>query len=248
LKDIDAVILDMDGVITKTAKLHAKAWKKMFDEFLEEFSRLNNLNFHSFDIEYDYSQFIDGIPRYDGIRNFLQSRNISLPEGDLNDGRDLHTIKELGNKKNSIFQELLKNNGIELYEDTLERVHEWKKGGLKVGVISSSKNCRNILSAAGIIGLFDTLVDGISSAEENIKGKPHPDIFLKAAENLKVEPIKTVVVEDAILGVEAGKTGGFKYVIGVDRSGIGAELKARGADLVVKSLKDQKVDIMFEKS
>lgn len=245
---IEAVILDLDGVITKTAKLHALAWQEMFNEFLKAYNSKHHKNLPLFDIESDYPRYIDGIPRYDGVRNFLRSRSIKLPEGDPDDDSGQETICGLGNRKNLIFQGLIKEKGVEVYEDTVMRVHEWKDAGLEVGVISSSKNCKPILESSNLLHLFDTLVDGVISAEQNIQGKPEPDIFLKAAENLGVSPSRAAIVEDAISGVRAGRKGGFHLVIGVNRAGIGEELKKNGADIVVESLSDNKIDKMISKS
>jgi trehalose 6-phosphate phosphatase len=246
-KNIEAVIFDLDGVITKTAKIHALAWKSMFDEFLSTYSQKKECNLTAFEIERDYYPYIDGIPRVEGIKNFLNSRGIILKEGEIENNLEAHTIYGLSRRKNRIFQQLIQERGVEIYPDTLQRMKEWKAEGLKLGVISSSKNCRPILKAIDLERFFDTIVDGVTSEQLNILGKPAPDIFLKAADNMNADPLKTIVIEDAILGVEAGKRGGFQLVIGVDRAGIAKDLKAKGADIVVQDMCDKKIDKMLER-
>jgi alpha,alpha-trehalase len=234
-KKLKAVILDMDGVITQTAKLHAQAWKKMFDEFLD---KRNGPDFLPLDIMEDYKQYIDGISRFDGVRNFLKSRDISIPEGNPEDAPDEETVYGLGMRKNEIFLGLLETKGVEVYEDTLEAIKIWKNEGLKLAVISASRNCRHILKSAKILDLFDARVDGETLQEENLQGKPEPDIFLEAAQRLGVEADQCMVIEDAIPGVQAGKKGKFQVVVGVARNREEEALKKAGADIVVTNLKD----------
>lgn len=229
----EAAILDMDGVITQTARLHARAWKQMFDNFLE--SREGE-NFKPLNIDKDYKTYIDGIPRFDGVRSFLKSRNISLPEGGPEKENSSPTVYSLGMQKNELLLELLEEEGVHVYEDALRAIKNWKKDGLKLGVISSSKNAASILESAGVIKLFDVRVDGVTSEKEGLKGKPEPDIFLRAAELLRVAPEKAIVIEDAIAGIEAGKKGKFGLVIGVARKGEFDEMKEAQADLIVKEL------------
>lgn len=228
-----AAIIDMDGVITQTARLHAKAWKKMFDEFLQK--RKGN-SYQPLDIEEDYKKYIDGIPRFDGVRSFLKSRNIDLPEGNPNDSPGKDTIYGLGMRKNEIFLEMLDKEGVNVYNDTLEMVKKWKKEDVKLAVISSSRNCKHILDSAGLTKLFDVRVDGETSEKENLKGKPEPDIFLKASDLLGTEVSQTIVIEDAIYGIQAAKKGKFSLVVGVARNGEEKVLKEAGADVVVKKL------------
>lgn len=228
-----AAIIDMDGVITQTAMLHAKAWKEMFDAFLK---KKQGSDFQELTIEGDYKKYIDGIPRFDGVRRFLRSRNISIPEGDPEDDPDQESIYGLGMKKNKLFLELLEKEGVHVFPDSLEMIRKWKKNNIKLAVISSSRNCKYIIESAGISSLFDVRVDGETSEKENLKGKPEADIFLRAAELLKEDVKHSIVIEDAILGVEAGRKGKFGKVIGVARNGEEKELKAAGADIVIKEL------------
>lgn len=228
-----AAILDMDGVITQTAKLHAKAWKQMFDEFLE---KREGKSFKPMTIEEDYKQHINGKPRYKGVRTFLQSRNIVLPEGSPQDSPDQETVVGLGMRKNNYFLDILEKEGVQLYQDTITMVRKWKEEGIKLAVVSSSRNCKWVMEAAGVLDLFEVRVDGMMLEELKLKGKPDPDIFLKAAEMLGVTPQEAIVVEDAISGVEAGRKGNFKLVVGVARKGEEEALKEKGADVVVHKL------------
>ncbi len=228
-----AVILDMDGVITKTAKVHAKAWKKMFDEFLE---KREGQNFRPLDLKIDYKRYIDGIPRLDGIRGFLKSRNIDIPEGNPDDDHEKNTVNGLGKRKNKIFRDVIEKNGVQVYEDTVEMIKKWEKENIKLAVISSSKNCKYIMEKSGLEDMFEVRVDGNTLKEENIRGKPEPDMFIKAAEYLNVKIEETIIIEDAIQGVQAGKKGKFACVVGVARNGEEKSLKEAGADIVVKKL------------
>ncbi len=232
-----AVVLDMDGVITKTAIVHAKAWKKMFDEFLKE---TQGDDFQPLDINKDYNEYIDGIPRFDGIRRFLKSRNIEIPEGTAEDDAGKNTIHGLGKRKNNIFLKVIEKDGVEVYPDASDMIEKWKKENKKLAVISSSRNCKLIMEKAGMEKKIDVRVDGVTLQEENLKGKPEPDIFLKAAEYLNVNIDETIVIEDAILGVQAGKKGKFALVVGVARNGKRNSLKEAGADIVVKELTELK--------
>lgn len=229
----EAAILDMDGVITQTARLHAKAWKKMFDSFLKN---REGENFKPLNLDKDYQTFIDGIPRFDGVRSFLKSRNISLEEGGPDQDNAEPTVYSLGKQKNEIFLSILKEEGVHVYEDTLSVIKEWKKKGLKLAVISSSKNAEFIMESAGVQDYFDVRVDGVVSEKEELRGKPEPDIFLRAAELLGVAPEKSIVVEDAIAGIKAGKIGKFGLVIGVARKGASHEMEKAKPDMVVQQL------------
>lgn len=233
----DTVVLDMDGVITKTATVHARAWKEMFDAFLK---KKQGEDFKPLDIEKDYNEYIDGKPRKDGIRSFLASREISLPEGDANDDPDKETIHGLAKRKNKIFLDEVKNNGVAVYEDTVEMLKIWKSKNKKLAVISSSRNCAEIIERAGLTAMFEVRVDGVTSEENNLKGKPAPDIFLKATEKLGAQKELTIVIEDALSGVQAGKKGKFALVVGVNRNGKSQMLKKAGADIVVKKLTELK--------
>jgi trehalose 6-phosphate phosphatase len=238
LKKFDAVIFDMDGVITQSARVHAESWKRMFDEYLQQRAKLQGKKFVPFDREKDYYQYIDGKPRYDGTRSFLESRGVSLPYGSPEDSPDKETICGLGNRKNQYFLKYLKEHGTESYPSTMDFIRKMQARNKRVAVISSSRNAKEVLEAAGVLTLFHVIVDGIDSAKQNLKGKPKPDIFLEAAKRLDVNPKRTIVIEDAISGVKAGKAGGFGLVIGIDRSGQNPELKSSGADVVVSDLSE----------
>ncbi len=232
-----AVILDLDGVITKTAQLHARSWEQMFDQYLKQHSTPGQKSLAPFDIDSDYRTYVDGKPRYDGVRSFLESRDIHLPQGTPDDPPDRETICGLGNRKNKIFLELLETEGVDVYEDTVEKIHQWRAQGLKTAVVSSSRNCKPILENADLLHLFDTKVDGVDSARLDLTGKPAPDIFLEAAKELGVEPAQAIVFEDAISGVKAGRAGNFGLVVGVDRQGNQRQdLLTHGADRVVTDL------------
>ncbi|MFN4763097.1 trehalose-phosphatase [Gillisia sp. Q332] len=228
-----AVILDMDGVITKTARVHAKAWKKMFDEFLEE---REGGDFQPLEIKTDYKKYIDGIPRLDGIRGFLKSRDIDIPEGNPNDDHEKNTVHGLGKRKNKIFRDVIEKDGVQVYEDTVEMIKKWENENIKLAVISSSKNCKYIMGKSGLEDRFKVRVDGNTLKEENLRGKPEPDMFIKAAEYLNVKNEETIIIEDAVQGVQAGKKGRFACVVGVARNGEEKSLKEAGADIVVRKL------------
>ena len=244
----DAVIFDLDGVITRTATVHSHAWKKMFDGYLRERAEKTGEPFREFTQE-DYLAYVDGKPRYDGVQSFLQSRGIDIPFGTPEDAPDKETVCGLGNKKNEAFNEVLRNEGVETYPSTVALMKELRDKGLRVGVASSSKNCEAVLKAAGLEHLVETRVDGVVSAALKLYGKPAPDIFLTAARNLGVKTRRAVVVEDAVSGVAAGKNGNFGLVLGVAREGNAQGLKANGADIVVSDLEEisiEKMDDWFQ--
>ncbi|MFO7659048.1 MAG: trehalose-phosphatase [Bacteroidales bacterium] len=230
---MEAVILDMDGVITQTAKVHKEAWKEMFNAFLKKQDKDYPLM-----TDEDYIQYIDGKPRLEGVKSFLKSRNIKLPEGSSDDALDEQTVNGLGNQKNALFLKLLHEIGVDVYDNAIEKIKNWREHGLKTAVVSSSKNCSHILEKAGIESLFDVRVDGKFAEENDIKGKPEPDIFLVAAKKLGSKPGSCVIFEDAISGVQAGSKGNFAFVVGVSRTGNEADLYENGADFVVKNLKE----------
>ncbi|MBN2520530.1 MAG: beta-phosphoglucomutase family hydrolase [Bacteroidales bacterium] len=232
----DAVIFDLDGVITKTALVHAKAWKEMFDGYLNEREIKYGEPFREFTHNKDYLPYVDGKPRYKGVESFLQSRGIYLPFGSPDNPPDKETICGLGNKKNDEFNKILKRDGAEVYQSTIELIKELKNAGIKIGVASSSKNCLAVLEAAGISSLFNTRVDGVVSAKLNLKGKPEPDIFIAAAKNLNASIERTVIVEDAVSGVQAGRKGNFAMVIGLARENNFEELAINGADVVFSDI------------
>jgi len=236
--NFDAVIFDLDGVITDTARVHAAAWKSLFDEYLRGWSVEHAEDFRPFDLERDYRCHVDGKPRYDGVRSFLISRGIELPAGDPADGPEAQTVCGLGNRKDRVFNEVLSNNGVEVFPSSVRLMRELEALGIACAVSSSSRNCRRVLQIAGLERFFAARVDGAVSAELNLQGKPAPDIFLKCSELLRVPPDRCVVVEDAISGVQAGRNGGFGLVIGVDRTGLGGTLLENGADVVVGDLSE----------
>ncbi|MCF8090712.1 MAG: trehalose-phosphatase [Desulfotignum sp.] len=238
----DGVIFDLDGVITQTAKVHAKAWKALFDTYLKKRAAHENQEYIPFDADREYRTFVDGKPRYDGVESFLKSRGIDLPRGNPSDGPDRETIYGLGNKKNEIFNAYLQKQGPAVYEDTLSLIYELKKQGWKMAVISASKNCIPVLEAVGISDWFDTVVEGVLSQELGIKGKPAPDIFFEAARRMAVSVQRTAVFEDATAGVGAAKKGGFYQVIGVNRADNEGILKKAGADVVFSDLCDIRIN------
>lgn len=229
----EAVILDMDGVITDTARLHAKAWKQVFDAYLK---KKHGDGFIPLDVDKDYKKYIDGISRLDGVRGFVQSRKLALPEGNPEDGPEVDSVFGLGKRKNNLLLEMIEKEGVDVFPDTLEMVQKWKREGKKLAVISASRNCRFILESAGMLDWFDVRVDGETSQKENLPGKPNPAVFLKAMERLGSDLEHTLVIEDALLGVEAGKRGGFPVVVGVARKGEKKALYDAGADIVVNKL------------
>ena len=235
-RDYEAVLFDLDGVLTKTASVHAAAWKKLFDGFLEQRAVATGEAFVAFDIDADYRRYVDGKPRYDGVASFLQSRGIELPFGAAEDAPHAKTVHALGKLKDRYFTDSLNEHGGETYEATITLVRTLRAQEIKTAVVSSSNNCAAVLEAAGIAQLFDARVDGREIARLSLNGKPAPDAFLEAGRRLKVEPSRAVVVEDAIAGVAAGRAGRFGCVIGVDRSGQSQALREAGADVVVTDL------------
>jgi alpha,alpha-trehalase len=238
----DAVIFDLDGVITDTAALHAAAWKEMFDEVLTEIAASSGERQPPFDRQDDYLRYVDGKPRHDGVVDFLASRKIELPEGRPDDRPDKHTVYGLGSRKNRLFQKKLKEDGVTVYDSTIRLIHRLRLRKIKTAVVSSSKNCRSIIATAAIENLFDAVVDGKDAAARGFDGKPAPDIFLEAARRLKVRPQRAAVVEDALAGVQAGKAGRFACVIGVNRIDQKKALEEHGADVVVNDLCEIAVD------
>ena len=234
--DYDAVLFDLDGVLTKTASVHAVAWKKLFDEFLKQRSAATGEPFVPFDIEADYRGHVDGKPRLDGVAAFLESRGIELPRGGPEDPPNAQTMYALGSCKDEYFLQQLQAHGVEIYHASIALVRRLRELGIKTAVVSSSNNCAALLEAAGIAKLFDARVDGLDLTRHALKGKPAPDTFLEAARRLDLEPARAVVVEDAVAGVEAGRAGGFGFVIGIDRGGNSLALRAAGADVVVAGL------------
>jgi beta-phosphoglucomutase family hydrolase len=232
----DAVLFDLDGVITNTATLHAICWKQMFDEYLRERAEQKGEAFRPFDLATDYRLYVDGEPRFDGVRDFLRSRGIQLPEGSPDDPADVETVHGLGNRKNDLVNRAIAEVGVEPYAGTVQFIHQLRRDGFKIAVVTASQNCDAVLRAAKLDDLFEVRVDGNVIQAQRLAGKPAPDTFLIAARLLGVEPVRTVVIEDAISGVEAGSNGKFGLVIGVARKGNTEELKRHGAHLVVDDL------------
>jgi beta-phosphoglucomutase family hydrolase len=235
-ESIRACLFDLDGVLTKTAKVHAAAWKEMFDTYLRARSQKIDEPFEPFDAHHDYDRYVDGMPRYDGVRTFLASREIFLPEGDPTDPPGAETVSGLGNLKNELVLKMIREQGVEAYEGSVEYVRAVRDAGLARAVVSASANCKDVLAAAGIADLFDEIVDGIVAGEQNLKGKPAPDTFVYAARAFGLEPADAAVFEDALAGVAAGRAGSFALVVGVDRVGQRDALAGHGADIVVEDL------------
>ena len=234
--ETEACLFDLDGVLTQTAKVHAAAWKTTFDEYLRKRAQERGEEFREFDAVEDYDEYVDGKPRYEGVRSFLASRDIDLPQGSPSDPPDKDTIDGLGNRKNELVLELIHRDGVQPYEGSVRFVEAVRDAGLRRAVVSSSTNCRDVLVAAGILDLFEEIVDGVVAEREHLAGKPAPDTFLAAAHKLGVAPAHAAVFEDALAGVEAGRAGSFGLVVGVDRVGQADALKQHGADIVVKDL------------
>jgi beta-phosphoglucomutase family hydrolase len=229
----EAVVFDVDGVITQTAVVHAAAWKEMFDEYLRLREKRDGEPFKEFTYEDDYLTYVDGKPRYKGVQSFLESRGIHIKFGDAGDRPDDETVCGLGNRKNASFMKVLKEQGVEVYQSTVDLIRKLKAQGVRIAAASSSKNCQYILETAGIEDLFEARVDGIVSAALGLKGKPEGDIFVTAAQNINARPERSVVVEDAVSGVQAGANGKFGLVIGIARENNEEDLKSNGADVVI---------------
>ena len=234
--DIHALLFDLDGVLTQTANVHAAAWKQTFDQFLRDHAEASGGRFVPFDRVADYDEYVDGRPREDGVRSFLNARGIELPEGSPEDPPDAGTVHGLGNNKNERVLRLIHDQGVEAYEGSVRYVRAAREAGIPRAVVSSSANAHDVLVAAGIQGLFDHVVDGVVAEREHLHGKPSPDTFLAGARGLNVEPSHAAVFEDALVGVEAGRAGRFGYVVGVDRIGQHEALRKHGADVVVADL------------
>ena len=237
-EQITACLFDLDGVLTQTAKVHAKAWKQMFDEFLRGWSKRTGQPFREFDAVADYDEYVDGKPRLDGARSFLQSRGIELPLGSPDDPPTAETLYGLGTRKNDIVLGLIHDEGVEPYEGSVAFVKKAIEQGLRRAVVSSSTNCKDVLEAAGIENLFEARIDGHTAEEQHLAGKPAPDTYLAGARALGVPPEQAAVFEDALAGVEAGRAGNFGWVVGVDRVGQAEALRRDGADVVVKDLSE----------
>lgn len=232
---IRACLFDMDGVLTDTASVHAAAWKEAFDGFLRQRAG-GSAEFRAFDEHDDYDEFVDGKPRADGVRDFLRSRHIDLPEGSPDDPVDAMTVHGLGNRKNDLLLEKLRDDGVRVYDGSRRYLEAVRRAGLRRAVVSSSANTAEVVEAGGIADLLEVRVDGRTISERNLKGKPAPDTFLDAARQLGVPPEDAAVFEDALSGVAAGRAGNFGFVVGVDRVGQAEALGSHGADRVIKDL------------
>ncbi|PFG39218.1 HAD superfamily hydrolase (TIGR01509 family)/beta-phosphoglucomutase family hydrolase [Georgenia soli] len=235
---VRACLFDLDGVLTDTARVHAAAWARTFDEYLAARAARTGTSFVPFDAQADYAAHVDGKRRADGVRDFLTSRGIHLPEGEPGDAPDAETVNGVGNRKNTLVQQLVRDDGVEVYPASRRYVDAARAAGLALAVVSSSANTATVLQVTGLADRFDVVVDGVVARERSLPGKPAPDTFLVAAEELGVPPGAAAVFEDAIAGVEAGRAGDFGYVVGVDRLGQADALRAAGADVVVTDLEE----------
>ena len=234
--EVRACLFDLDGVLTQTATVHAAAWKRMFDQYLRKRAAAMGEDFVPFDPVADYGEYIDGKPRNDGVRSFLTSRGIELPEGEADDPPGAETVRGLGNRKNELVLRLIHEQGVEPYPGSVRYLEAARDAGLYRAVVSSSTNCHDVLVAAGIEGFFEASIDGVAAEREQLRGKPAPDTFLAGARALAVEPGEAAVFEDALAGVAAGRAGRFACVVGVDRVGHADALREHGASVVVRDL------------
>lgn len=232
----DAALFDLDGVITQSAQLHAQAWQETFDPFLKERARQLREGLVPFNVITDYAQYVDGKPRLDGIRSFLQSRGIDIPEGEIDDSMVAMTINGLAKRKNAVFLKLLHGQGVSIYPDAAALLQALRGIECHTAIITASRNCKAVLEVTGLTDRFDVQIDGNVARELNLSGKPAPDTFIEAARRLAVEPGRAIVIEDSIAGVTAGRAGDFGLVVGVDRADRKAQLLAAGADHVVADL------------
>jgi beta-phosphoglucomutase family hydrolase len=232
----DAVLFDLDGVLTSTAKIHSSCWKTTFDDFLRHRAAEKKEAFRPFDIATDYKRYVDGKLRYDGARSFLVSRDIALAEGTPEDPPTAETVCGLGNRKDELVKAAIEQGEVESYPGSVALVRRLLEQGIRAAVVSSSNNCEQVLRAAGIVDLFEVRVDGVVASKLGLPGKPAPDTFLEAARILGVGPARAVVVEDAIAGIQAARAGGFGLIVGVDREGNSDALRTEGADVVVTDL------------
>jgi beta-phosphoglucomutase family hydrolase len=235
---VRACLFDLDGVLTKTATIHAAAWKEMFDDYLRERATRTGEEFIPFDPIADYDRYVDGKPRYDGVRSFLAARGIELPEGGPEAAPGSETVRGLGDRKNKLVLQMIRERGVEVYEGSVRYLETARDAGLRRAVVSSSANTSDVLVAAGIEGFFEACIDGVVAEQEGLRGKPAPDTFLAGARALGVAPSQAAVFEDALAGVEAGRAGVFAYVVGVDRVGQAEALREHGASIVVSDLSE----------
>jgi len=233
---IRACLFDLDGVLTDTAAVHAAAWKEMFDQFLRAYAEQHGISFRPFDARAEYDAYVDGKPRVDGVRDFLTSRGITLPDGILTDPPAAMTVNGLGNRKNEAVQRRIRTEGVQVFDGSLRYLQATEEAGLRRAVVSSSANTREVLDVTGLAQYVELVVDGVTIRTDGLRGKPAPDTFLAAAKGLGVDPSEAAVFEDALAGVQAGRAGRFGHVVGVDRVGQADQLKVHGADVVVRDL------------
>ncbi len=236
--EVKACLFDLDGVLTDTAAVHRKAWAQMFDSYLHDRAGRTGEMFRAFDPLSDYEEYVDGKPRENGVRDFLASREIRLPQGGPGDPADAETVWRLGQRKNDLLQKHIREAGVEVFEGSRRYLEAARRAGLRRAVVSSSANAAQVLKITGLASLLEARIDGITAEEDNLRGKPAPDTYLAGARALGVSPPRVAVFEDALAGVEAGRAGGFGCVVGVDRVGQAAQLKSHGADVVVADLSE----------
>lgn len=241
--DYDGALFDLDGVITDTADVHAACWKRMFDAYLQDRSQRTGEPFVSFSVESDYLKYVDGRPRLDGVRTFLESRGIELPEGSPDDPAEMETVHGLGTRKNELVLAAIEAGEARVYQSSVEYVKALLEAGKLIGIVTSSANCDAVLRSVGLLDMFPVRVDGRTIIDRRLRGKPAPDAFIAGAEALDSPPIRLVVFEDAISGVQAGRNGGFGCVVGVARHVDPEELRVHGADLVVRDLAELKTPV-----
>jgi beta-phosphoglucomutase family hydrolase len=238
LHELEAFLFDLDGVVTRTASVHAAAWSQLFDDYLQRRARAYGDPYVPFDPITDYQEYVDGRPREEGVRSFLAARGISIPAGSPSDGPELETLSGLGSRKDQYFVQALAQHGVEVYEGTTSFIGQARGRGIRTAIVSSSRNCAALLDRAGLAQLFDVRVDGIDLRQLKLPGKPAPDMYLEAARRLETRPARAAVFEDALVGVEAGRAGRFRLVIGIGRGNHAAALRAHGADIVVADLRE----------
>lgn len=240
---IKGLLFDLDGVVTQTAKLHAQAWKQLFDQYNEVRKGESLPQFASFDPENDYLLYIDGKSRIDGIESFLASKNIELPLGHPSDPLGFSTMYAQGKFKNQLYHRLIKEKGVPVYQDALKALRKWKERGYKTAVFSASKNCQLILDQTNIGSLFDVKIDGVTAENLSLRGKPAPDMLLEATKQLKLLPSQVIVFEDSLAGVQAAKAGGMDTVIGIARGNTPTQLMEHGADIVISSFDELNIAV-----
>jgi beta-phosphoglucomutase family hydrolase len=238
VREFEAFLFDLDGVVTRTAKVHAAAWKRLFDDYLEHHARAKGVAFIPFDPIEDYQKYVDGRPREEGVRMFLAARGVTLPPGSPDDQPDAETLNALGARKNRYFICALAEHGVEVFDGATSFIQDARRRGVRTAVVSSSQNCAAIIETAGLTQLFDVRVDGIDRRRFSLLGKPAPDMYFEAAKRLNTRPARAIVFEDALVGVEAGRAGGFGLVVGIGRGAHAADLLGHGADIVVADLRE----------